>query len=78
MALFDEGDLLFKSWENVDAYEDNMGGEAGSLDAWGDINVGRVGGGPVDLKHVCVGGGDGPNEGGRGRSWAAAAETTSY
>ena len=31
----------------------------------------------VVLRHVW-GGGDGPNEGGRGRSCAAAADTTSY
>ena len=48
--------------------------EFGALGAGGDKNVGKD---EAVLRQVW-GGGDGPKDGGRGRSWAAAADTTSY
>jgi hypothetical protein len=47
--------------ENLDTFEDKNGGNADDC--------------PVGIR-FC-GGGDGPNDGGRGRSCAAAADTTS-
>ena len=71
---FDAGDLRFKSCPKDEAYG-NMEA-AGNLGTCADKNVGKLGDAPGGAKHVC-GGGDGPNDGGRGRS-CAAADATSY
>ena len=75
VASFVRGDLRFNSWPKDDVYGNAEA--VGNLGTCADKNAGKVDDAPVGVKHVC-GGGDGPNDGGRGRSCAAAADTTSY
>ena len=75
MKSFDIGDLRFNSCPKCDPHGNREAVD--SLGKFEDRKVCSVDELSAGVIPIC-GGGDGPNEGGSGRSCAAAADTTSY